>query len=179
MKIVRLATVLALISFSLALRGQEQQQELNDSTEKPVLTANSLFNVLMDKENVQTKLDDVERMIREGADVNATIKHNSLEYTPLYAAVLSSDVALVKLLLEYGANQTINRPVMGKDTATALHTAIRRNMPAMVTELLKAGADPELTVFSTISNKQVTALELAQELGFNDIAEIIRSYSRE
>lgn len=128
-----------------------------------------LFSVLLDKSNKESKQDQVQSLIQQGAQVNAEIKHNSLTYTPLYAAVLTGDVALVSELLQAGATESINKTVMGPDSATPLHTAIRRNMPDMVKLLLENGADQNLTVFSSMSAGQVTAPQLAQELGFSDI----------
>lgn len=155
------------------LQGMSVQKVMSEEIKK---TENTLFTILVDSENIETKLQEAQKLIDEGVDVNQLVKYNSLEYTPLYAAVLTGDKALVQLLLDRGATKSINTPVMGDHSTTPLHAAIRRHKPEMVEVLLNAGADPLLTVFSTISNRQVTALELAQELGFKDIVEIIRSY---
>lgn len=166
MKKILFRTVVVLCSLVLttAVASENRDIDLNKA----------LFSVLLDKENPENKREEVETLIQQGADVNAQIKHNSLTYTPLYAAVLTGDAKLVQLLLDAGAQESINATVMGTDSPTALHTAIRRNMPVMVELLLSKGANPDLTVFSNISNKQVTALELAQELGFSDSARLLQ-----
>lgn len=166
MKNILFRTVVVLCSLVLttAVASEKRDTDLNKA----------LFSVLLDKENTEKKREEVESLIQQGADVNAQIKHNSLTYTPLYAAVLTGDATLVQQLLDAGAQESINATVMGPDSPTALHTAIRRNMPVMVELLLSKGANPDLTVFSNISNKQVTALELAQELGFSDSARLLQ-----
>lgn len=85
----------------------------------------------------------VARLISEGEDVNFRTPQSG-RYpgrTPLYTAVLLQNQAIVKLLLEAGADtEILNGPP--EDLRTALFAAVLRRNPRIVEMLLEAGAYP-------------------------------------
>ena len=75
------------------------------------------------------KLDEVKKLIREGADVN---KKNEFGYTPLHMALAGENKEMAELLLNNGADPRIQ----DKNGSTALHYAYERNMTDIAKKII-------------------------------------------
>ncbi|KAK2765549.1 hypothetical protein FQN54_008403 [Arachnomyces sp. PD_36] len=100
--------------------------------------------------------------IVNGVDPNTKDKH--LE-TALHKAVKHSNLEMIRTLLENGAD--INMP--DQSGMTALHHAAERNQSRIVQFLLQKGATA-----SSINKRRKTAADIAEEGGFQDLAEQLR-----
>ena len=80
---------------------------------------------------IKNPLKEVKELIEAGYDVNAKLDG----LTPLCAAVLKDDFKITKLLLEHGADPSIECKVE-KETFTPLQKAIQKKNPLII-ELLK------------------------------------------
>lgn len=87
--------------------------------------------------------------------------------TLLHIAVELNNTALVKKLLDNGANPNC---VLGNTGITPLHKAVNAGATAIVDALLGGGANPFL-----LDNKNITPLMLATNKGYTDIAEKMAS----
>jgi ankyrin repeat protein len=105
------------------------------------------------------KTVDIEKLIRDGADVNAVT--SDLDWTPLYAAVFFSRPATVETLLRSGA-----RPDEKVRGSTALHLATEHARVDLISILLRFGASIDIT-----NNDGRTALDTA----IPDVASLIRN----
>ncbi len=76
-------------------------------------------------------------LIKKGAQINIASK-NGFEVTPLHSAVAGSHLAIVKLLLDNGANPNAEQ-IAG---IRPLHAAAHKGESEIVELLLKNGADP-------------------------------------
>jgi ankyrin repeat protein len=85
--------------------------------------------------------DEVARLIKQGANVNATEGDGS---TALHWASYRDDVAIADQLLRAGANAHVANDL----GATPLWAACSNGSDAMVRRLLEAGADPNLALLS-------------------------------
>jgi ankyrin repeat protein len=74
----------------------------------------------------QKNIEVVLLLIENGYDINAVGSANG--YTPLHDAVMTNNIAAVKLLIRYGANRNIK----GKDGLTPLEKAIKENKGELV-----------------------------------------------
>jgi ankyrin repeat protein len=86
---------------------------------------------------VESKPDLVRGLAALGSDVNT---ENEFGNTPLVEAVIKSDLPMVQLLLELGADP--NRP-SSRDQNTALHVAADYERQELVRLLLRSGASTE------------------------------------
>lgn len=94
------------------------------------------LNKLLNKEIEDENIDEVERLIDKGADVN---NRDYAEFTPLIDAVFKENNDLVEVLIKAGAN--VNSVVEDADKLTALHAAVERGISKTVRILIEAGAD--------------------------------------
>lgn len=78
-------------------------------------------------------------LLENGASKSLHIATKWTATLPIHEAVLKDNIALVKLLLEYGALNSINKS--NKDDQTALYSAIDRECEKMVKLLIYVGAD--------------------------------------
>jgi ankyrin repeat protein len=95
-------------------------------------------------------------LLDAGADSCAPTRDEFLHISPLGSAIATTPgvaqpsddednvMTLVRLLLEHGADPNATR----RDGMTPLHTAAWRGLPAVVQELLDAGADRAMTASS-------------------------------
>jgi ankyrin repeat protein len=97
--------------------------------------------------------EDAARILLErGAEVNLVARHASIHVTPLHSAAAGPHAAIVKLLLEHGAD-----PNAAQDGGfTPLHSAANNDDRESVEALLEAGADPALA-----NDEGKTAADLA------------------
>jgi ankyrin len=105
----------------------------------------------MSEAAVLGRVDLLETLLKAGADVESP---NADGQTALMIVARTSQVDAAKLLLTHGANVNQVEQWRGQ---TALMWAVAQRQPAMVAELLKAGA--EVNARSTVNNweRQVTA----------------------
>jgi uncharacterized protein len=77
-------------------------------------------------------------LVERGAEVEVVARNESIRVTPLHSAAAGSHAAIVKLLLEAGAD-----PNAAQDGGfTPLHSAAQNDDRDSVEALLEAGADP-------------------------------------
>lgn len=87
---------------------------------------------------------------------------------PLILAVKKERIAIIELLLEYGANPNLKDP----DGNTALHYAVRMALPEAILSLLRHGAG------TTIANTQdETPLSLTRTFKLKSIAALLKEHS--
>jgi uncharacterized protein len=86
-------------------------------------------------------------------------------FTPVMMAATSGHIAVVRLLLEHGANPDLRN----FDGITALHNAVFEEQCDIVALLIQAGANPE--IHDRLGN---TALELAERSGHDRLVQIMR-----
>ncbi|KAG5900304.1 hypothetical protein JTB14_000830 [Gonioctena quinquepunctata] len=89
----------------------------------------------------------VDLMIKQGAKLNYDEEFDIGKPSPLDLAILKGDPQIVELLIRSGANVNCSSPIIG----SPLHVACADNIPRrfdIITMLLKAGADPNLKVYS-------------------------------
>ena len=78
------------------------------------------------------------RLVEQGAEVNLVARNANIHVTPLHSAASGGHSAIVKLLLEHGAD-----PNAAQDGGfTPLHSAAQNDDRESVEALLEAGADP-------------------------------------
>ncbi|XP_023011621.1 uncharacterized protein isoform X2 [Leptinotarsa decemlineata] len=93
------------------------------------------------------KYEIVNLMIKQGAKLNYDEEYDIGKPSPLDLAILKGDPQIVDLLIRSGANVNCSSPIIG----SPLHVACADNIPSrfdIITMLLKAGADPNLKVYS-------------------------------
>jgi ankyrin repeat protein len=79
-------------------------------------------------------------LLERGAEVEVVARNESIRVTPLHSAAAGSHAAIVKLLLEAGAD-----PNAAQDGGfTPLHSAAQNDDRQSAEALLEAGADPSL-----------------------------------
>ena len=91
--------------------------------------------------------------------------------TPLLAAITKGHIEVVKILLKAGADINERDPFSG---TTSLVSALAHEKPEIAQLLLDSGADVSVRDYD-----DGTALDVAIELGYNDIAETIRAKMKE
>jgi hypothetical protein len=119
----------------------------------------------------------VKWLLEAGADVEKSCHGGK----PIRIAVCGSDLEMVKLLLSHGASANAETLSMfsklvpsggAKITSgyynAVLHEAVEKNSPQIVEALLEAGAD-----FKRTDHEGKTALDIAREKGFSEIAKIL------
>lgn len=107
---------------------------------------------------------NVQALLDEGVDINSLDKYGQ---TALMNAAFRGDLELIKALVKHRAN--LNHTA--KYRLTALMLAVINNHELVVSALLTAGADTQLT--GSKGDFERTPLEYAKEHGFHDIAGII------
>src|SRR5207248_569371 len=99
----------------------------------------------------------VKLLLENGADVDAKDYYG---WTALHIAAESGDEALVRLLLDKGADPNTKRTGFSWAESTALHIAAACGHEAVVDVLLEKGADIEIK-----NNEEETALHIAARNG--------------
>jgi len=105
------------------------------------------------------ELQVVDLLLRAGADAKA---ENRLGVTPLYLAAQNGNAAIIRRLLDAGANANQVDRMTGE---TLLMVATKTGAADAVQTLLKAGADPN----ATEPQLQLTALMMASEAGHTEV----------
>lgn len=111
-------------------------------------------------------LEEVRLLIDRGADVNV-ISTNEMAVMPLHSALAGGHKQIAALLIERGAE--VDEPT-GSDW-TPLHYVAESNDLETARLLLKAGARSGYT-----RNDGLTALEVAENNGYTDLAKLITEY---
>lgn len=111
-------------------------------------------------------LEEVRLLIDRGADVNV-ISTNEMAVMPLHSALAGGHKQIAALLIERGAE--VDEPT-GADW-TPLHYVAESNDLETARLLLKAGARSGYT-----RNDGLTALEVAENNGYTDLAKLITEY---
>lgn len=145
------------------------------------------------------RTDIMRVLIKNGADVN---QRNRLDTTPLHYAIQSTrymiydnpdksqeefrskfikndNYEMVKILIENGAevNSRINSGWFGSgDEITPLFFATEFGLKDIVVLLIANGADPN--AINIIDKKEKTALSVARERGYDEIADILKPHTR-
>lgn len=111
---------------------------------------------------------DIARMILDkGANINAVDMDG---FSSLHIAIDNQYLRLAKLLIEKGIDINIKTKL---DKETALHKAVRNQYSEIVNLLLKNGAKVNIA-----NSDGLTALDIAKEEGFIEIAEVLGEYSK-
>ena len=108
------------------------------------------------------KLNAVEALVKDGADVNA---HTAVGYTPLHLAALKGHVDIVDFLLKHGAEIDS----IAADGETALHFAAMAGNEEVAQHLLDEGADRSIRDF-----QGRTPYNLALARGNDALAKLIQ-----
>jgi ankyrin repeat protein len=112
-------------------------------------------------------LVQIRALLAAGQDVNKRDQHGQ---TALMNAARSGQEDVVRLLVDSGADLNVT----AKYNLTALMLAIINGQRAIAKLLIAAGADVQARGSGAPGFSGKTALELAQEQGFEDVAQAIR-----
>ncbi len=102
----------------------------------------------------------VARLIERGAKVNV-VSTNGMNLYPIHAAAARNDEAIMRRLLEAGADPDVQQ----QGGWTALHSAAKHGSRPLLELLLKNGADTSIK-----SNDGKTARDMANDAGHAEIA---------
>jgi ankyrin repeat protein len=104
-------------------------------------------------------------LLERGADVHA-VASTFGNVTPLHSAAAAPSRAIVRMLLEAGADANARQG----GGFTALQAAAQNGDPEMTRDLLEHGADP-----SAATDDGRTALSIAEEQGHEEVAALLRT----
>jgi hypothetical protein len=104
-------------------------------------------------------------LLAQGADVNA-VARNPMKITPLHATAANGNLALLRVLLEKGADVNARQ----QSDFTPLHEAAHANNPAMIQLFLEFGADRTL-----VNEDGRTPLEQAIADGSQEAVQCLQS----
>lgn len=143
-------------------RWEGASSEAEKPSEMAEADTNKALLEAADKDN----LNEVKRLLDQGADVNA----GTSVFTRLYIASQEGHKELVKLFRQNKAHTGIRvRTIRGHPTA--LVTASRQGRREIVKLLLEHGADPSLRT------RMGTALEIAAKKGHTEVVKVLNSYA--
>jgi ankyrin repeat protein len=120
------------------------------------------------------KLGLIEAMLKKGV---STSVFDADGYSPLHLAVRCNSLAVIRLLLEAGADINIRRPYH-IDEMTPLHCAITRNCTAAAELLIDEGADPSARASLIFKSPLDEAAYTGNHIILNRLLDI-GSYDRE
>ena len=116
----------------------------------------------------------VKYLLEHGADPNIASPRN---WTPLYSAAARNALEVAKVLIDNGAE--VNTKADGGVYSPLLIAAYNNSVP-MVELLLEAGADTSARLsHSHRQDRGLTALELAQKQGHEEIVALLLRHSRD
>jgi ankyrin repeat protein len=123
-------------------------------------SGNTLILLLLSLSNISSSIFNL--LLNSGVELNC---YNTQLETPLYLAVKNKYYYGIEQLLNHGAHVNF---ILDKNP---LYCAVKCRYPAAVKLLLEKGAD----IYFTDGNNR-TPLELAEEKGYSECAELIRQY---
>jgi ankyrin repeat protein len=115
---------------------------------------------------LSSQTDRAASLVRQGTPVNLPSKHGS---TPLYTAAVQGELAIVRLLLEAGADP--NQESSGESEGIPLCAAASWGRTEVVRLLLEHGADPNLA--ERPKDGAMTALRWARRKGHSETAQVL------
>jgi len=115
---------------------------------------------------IGSKAKRAESLLRRGALVNGQDKCGT---TPLYKAAVQGEAAIVRMLLEAGADP--NQESGDEDEGTPLCAAASWGRIKIVRLLLEAGAEPN--AIESAHKGPMTALTWARNKGYADVVEAL------
>lgn len=113
----------------------------------------------------QGHLANVRRLIGEGADIDARDQHGQ---TALMNTAHAGQLELVRLLVEAGADLDVT----AKYNLSALMLSLIAHHTEVARLLIEAGAD--VNIRSTEAFQRKTALSLAEDAGYAEIAALLK-----
>jgi len=123
-------------------------------------------------------LKNVTLLLKYNVNQNIT---DTTGQTPLMIAVTMGHLAILELLLQYQADSNVQDRPAGKtalmvaahrNSSWALHTKDKSLRKNIVVALLKSGANPLIK-----NNKGKTAIDIARQKGFDDIAKLMETFT--
>ena len=124
----------------ITIFNDNEQIEINDPNEITQINDKKI-SILM-KCCLFGKLDDVKRLLENGADPNYISEDGS---SPLIISIQNKYFDISSLLLSYNLSYSINTKTKRKGIS-ALSSAIDRSAVSLVESILKQGADPDLII---------------------------------
>lgn len=120
------------------------------------------------------QMESVKQFLRDKSDINAT---NQIGWTPLAAAAANNQEAIVKLLLDKGADAN-SAGMEGDFRETALILASENGHAEVVNLLLAKKADLKIAVFDTVAKRSngETALSAAVSAGHAEVVKALLDY---
>lgn len=139
-----------LISMGLPLQSMEQAK-YDDHLHEFFLTDTPLGKAIL-----AHRVDQVQALLQDGADVNAYVHTDGREDRPVHVAIKENLPAILQLLVGHNVDLT----VIGDDHKTVLQLAMEQESPRMVRLLHAAGLDVTLFAYENLP-RAIKLLQLA------------------
>lgn len=127
---------------------------------------------------IEGNLSDTQYLLEEGVDPNGRLEFGQ---TPMHSAAWRGHTDLVLLMIDHGGDPNRRN---GSSGETPLISAVRGNRPGTASELLDAGADPDLSI--TASSVQCasgisysagsTPMDIARQSDFDQVLAVLERH---